>query len=303
MRRIIFLGTPEFSVPILEMLNQEYEVALVVTKPDTYNKKKVVYSPVKTKALELGLPVFQPESIKEDYQPLLDVEAEVMITAAYGQFIPKNLLNKFKYHLNVHGSLLPKRRGGAPIQRAIIEGDAETGITIMEMISKMDAGKMYAKRAIPILDEDNNETMFAKLSLVGRDLLKETLPGILDGSNQGIAQDESLATISPNLTKEEELLDFNKSSRVLFNQIRGLAINPGAYFSFNGEVFKVYEAQIKEYQGCEKPGTIISLRKEMLIKTGDGALAITKIKPAGKGMMDIKSFLNGQRIFKECDII
>lgn len=302
--KVVFLGTPMFSVPILEMLNEEYEVKLVVTQPDKLGKRnKLQASPVKLKALELGLEVFQPTSIKDDYQKILDTNANIMITAAYGQFIPSKLLNSFKFHLNVHGSLLPKHRGGAPIQRAIMNGDKVTGITIMEMIKKMDAGKMYAKEEVKITDEDTNETMFNKLSLVGAKLLKETLPDIICGKLDGIEQNESEATFSYNLEASEEIIDFNKNSIDIFNQVRGLAINPGAYFTFNDEKFKVYKTKVLDYQGNELPGTILSLNKEMKIKTKDGAISILEIKPAGKNILDIKSFLNGQRKFKENDII
>ncbi len=298
--KIIFLGTPSFAVPIMEALNEKYEIALVVTQPDKPGKhNKLTASSVKERALELGLEVFQPIKIRNDYEKILEKKADIMITAAYGQFIPEALLNSFKYCLNVHGSLLPYHRGGAPIQRAIMNGDKVTGVTIMEMVKAMDAGRMFAKREVEILDSDNNSSLFTKLSLVGRDLLLESLPDIISGKNQGEAQDESKATYSYNLTKEEELIDFNKESQAIFNQVRGLSLEPGAYFTYKNENFKVYKTKAVLNDSDLLPGTIISLNKELLIKTKDGAISILEIKPAGKKVMPIKNFLNGQRIFVE----
>lgn len=302
--KVIFLGTPSFSTGILEMLNKYYEVVLVVTKADSLGKhNKITESPVKIKAKELNLPIFQPQVLKDDYEPLLNTGAEILITAAYGQFIPSFLLNKFKYKINVHASLLPKRRGGAPIQRALIEGDEVTGISIMQMEKKMDAGVIYAQKELKILPSDNSTTLFAKLAVIGRDLLIETLPDIISGKNKGIKQDDSQATFSYILTKEDEIIDFNKNSLDLVNQIRGLALEPGAYFKFNNQPYKVLEARISDKYENETPGTIISLNKEFIVKTKDKALSIIKIKAPGKKELDIKNFLNGQRIFKEHDIL
>lgn len=302
--KVIFLGTPSFAVPTLEMLNKYYEVVLVVTKKDARgNHNKIIYSPVKEKALELGLQLFQPERLKDDYKPLLETGAHMLVTAAYGEFIPSVVLKEFKYKLNVHGSLLPKRRGGAPIQRALMEGDTYTGVTIMEMAKKMDAGKIYSQRRLEILPSDNSTTLFQKLSIIGRDLLKETLPSIIAGTNQGVKQNEEEATFSYVLTKADEIIDFNKTSIDLFNQIRALALEPGAYFKFKDQPYKILASKVVETNKDALPGTILSLNKEFVIKTKDKALSILKIKPAGKKTMDVLSFLNGQRIFKEQDII
>lgn len=302
--RIIFLGTPEFATGILTLLDKYYEVVLVVTKADARgNHNKLIESPVKIKAKELGLNIFQPVSLKDDYQPLLDAKADMLITAAYGQFIPGKLLDQFKYKLNVHASLLPKRRGGAPIQRAIIEGDKETGVTIMQMERKMDAGCIYAQAKLPISQDDNSTTLFAKLAVLGRDLLIATLPDIISGKNKGQKQVEEDATFSYVLTKEDEKLNFNKQSLDVVNQIRGLALEPGAYFKFKDQPYKILKAKAVSTTSNADPGTIISLNKEMLIKTADGAISVLEIKPAGKKTMDIKSFLNGQRIFQENDVI
>ena len=301
--KICFLGTPTFATPILEALNEKYEICLVVTKVDQVVKKKVVYSPVKQKALELGLKVITPTNLKEVASDIINCGADVLITAAYGMFIPSLILNKFKYKINVHGSLLPKRRGGAPIQRSLIEGDKLTGITIMEMAPKMDSGKIYAKKEYEILDSDNNTSLFEKLSLIGRDLLLETLPAIVDGTIKGTPQNEEEATFSYNLTKEDELIDFNKDARSVFNQIRGLSLEPGAYFNFQNEIFKVYESKVVEDNSNAIPGTILSTNKKLVIKCGKDAISILVIKVQSKKMMDVKSFLNGQKYFKEGLII
>ena len=163
--KIVFMGTPEFAVPILEALNEKYEVSLVVTQADKLVGRKQIptFSPVKEKAIELNIPVFQPLKLRDDYQTIIDQHADLLITAAYGQFVPTKVLKVFKKCINVHGSLLPKRRGGAPIQRSIIEGDSTTGVTIMEMVKGMDQGRMFAKEAIDILDSDDNTSLLTSL--------------------------------------------------------------------------------------------------------------------------------------------
>ncbi len=302
--RIIFLGTPEFAVPSLEMLNKYYEVVLVVTKRDSVGKHgKIIESPVKLKAKELNIEVFQPVKLKDDYNKLLEVGADCLITAAYGEFIPSVVLKAFKYNINVHGSLLPKRRGGAPIQRALIEGDTVTGISIIKMTKKMDAGVIYSQRSLNILPSDNSTTLFTKLSIIGRDLLKDTLPSIFDDSNKGIPQNEDEVTFSYILTKEDERIDFTKSAVDIFNQVRGLALTPGAYFKFKDQPYKIIEAKVIEENTTYKPGTIVNLSDSFNIQTGNGLLSIKKIQAPGKKVMDIKNFLNGQRIFKVEDIL
>ena len=301
--KIVFMGTPSFSVPILEGLYEKYDVSLVITKKDRVEgrKKELVPTKVKEKALELGIDIFETDNIKEDYH-MINTDADVLITAAFGEFVPTKFLEKFKYCINVHGSLLPKRRGGAPIQRSIIEGDKETGVTIMEMVKKMDAGRIYAKKAIPILDSDNNTSMFEKLSYIGKDLLLETIEDIYSGKNQGIPQNEDEVTISYNLTKEEEEFDFNNDARVIFNKIRGLSHEPGAYFIYNGVRFKVYEAKIVEgYEGS--PSEIVETNKHLIIKTLTDSIELLSIQQFGKKEMKVKDYLNGQRIFEKGNII
>lgn len=298
--RIVFMGTPEFSVNVLEgLLTLEHEVVLVVTQPDKLVGRKQVleYSPVKKSALLHDIPVFQPIKIKDDYQAVLDAKPDIIITAAFGQFIPKIVLDCPRLGcINVHGSLLPKYRGGSPIQTSIINGDSETGITIMYMASKMDAGNIIAQRAIPILPEDDNGSMFSKLSLLGKDLLLETLPSIIEGTNQSIPQDESQVTYAYNISHEDQFINWNKSADDVVNLVRGLSPNPTALTSINNTIIKVYKAKKVSDEIIGKPGEIMKLNKELLVCCGNGVVSILELQQAGKNKMDAKSFLNGQKI-------
>lgn len=303
--KVVFMGTPLFSVPILEELAKHYEVVLVVSQPDKEvgRKRVLTPSPVALCASKLGLETFKPVSIKNDYEPILNANADILITAAYGQFVPTIVLNSFKKCINVHGSLLPKRRGGAPIQRAIIEGDKVTGVTIMEMVKKMDAGRMYAKRELEILDSDTQDTVFEKLSYIGRDLLIETLPDIISGNNEGIMQSEEEATISPNILPSEEEFNFNLSAREIFNKIRGLSHEPGAYFVINNIRVKVYESKIIKDESDKACGTIIDANKHLIIKCKDDAIEILSLKVEGKKELKARDYLNGQKLFIINEII
>lgn len=298
------MGTPEFAATILDSLAKEYEVVLVVSQPDKeVGRKKVLTSPaVIEKAKELNLKYFQPKHIKDDYMPILNAGADIIVTAAYGQIIPNEVLGCVKKAINVHASLLPKYRGGAPIQRSIINGDKVTGISIIEMVSKLDAGVIYAKKEIEIEDSDNNTTLFEKLSYVGRDLLLDSILDIYSGKNKGVPQDEDKVIYSPNIRREEEIISFNDSSINIFNKIRGLAMEPGAYARIKGEDLKIYSSEIVEYNGNENPGTILSLKKEIVVKTKDSAIRLIDIKPSGKKMMKAKDFVNGQKLLNVGDI-
>lgn len=302
--KILFLGTPEFAVPILEKLNEKFEVCLVISQPDRAKKKNVLLpTPVKEAAMRLGIEVYQPEKIGEDLTPLIECGADVMVTAAYGQYVPSKVLKLFKKCINVHGSLLPKYRGGAPIQRSIIDGEEETGVTIMQMAKKLDGGLMYAKARYKILDSDTNSDVFYKLSHIGADLLVDNILDIVNGVNLGEVQDEALATYAPNLDASEEVIDFNKSSFLVARHINGMANEPGAYFVYNDVKVKVFKAMACECDIEAKPGTVLSLKKAVLIKTLDGAVYLQKLLLPGKKIMDAKDFVNGQRLLKENDVI
>ena len=235
-KKVVFMGTPEFSIPVLEMLIKETNVILVVTQPDAYSGRghNLKPSPVKEVALKNNIEVFQPTKIREDYNRILEVNPDIIITCAYGQIIPGILLNTPKYKaINVHASLLPKLRGGSPLHRCLINGYTETGITIMYMAEGMDDGDIIKQEKITISDSDNVGTIHDKLSEMGSKLLLETLPSIFDGTNERIHQDESEVTFAYNIKKEEEKVDFNKTAREVFNQIRGLYPFPVAYTVIN----------------------------------------------------------------------
>ena len=301
----IFMGTPNFAVPSLEALNEKYEVVLVVSQPAKPEGRKGILKnpPVALKALELGIQLFQPEHIKNEYEYFKNIKADMIVTAAYGQFIPTKILNLYKKCINVHGSLLPHHRGGAPIQRAIINGDKKTGVTIMEMVKKMDAGRMYASSEIPILDSDNNSSLFEKLAIIGKNLLMENIEDIYNCKNEGIMQNEEEATISPNIAPEEEKINFNIDARKVFNLIRGLSDEPGAYCEYNGQRIKIYKASIEKNDSDASPGTIINIKKSLIVKCKTDAISILELQIPGKKRMNVKDFLNGQKLLNLNDII
>ncbi|RGB45963.1 methionyl-tRNA formyltransferase [Streptococcus pasteurianus] len=298
MTKLIFMGTPDFSAAVLKGLldDSNYDVLAVVTQPDRAvgRKKEIKMTPVKEVALAHNLPVYQPEKMSgsEEMAELMTLGADGIVTAAFGQFLPTKLLDSVDFAVNVHASLLPKYRGGAPIHYAIINGEEEAGVTIMEMVKKMDAGDMIAKASTPITDDDNVGTMFEKLAVIGRDLLLKTLPDYIAGNIKPEPQDESKATFSPNITPEEERIDWNKSARDVFNHIRGLSPWPVAHTFLDGKRFKIYEATLAEGHG--KPGEIIEKgKKSLVVATGDGAISLKTVQPAGKPRMNIVDFLNG----------
>lgn len=298
MTKLIFMGTSDFAATVLEGLldDANYDVLAVVTQPDRAvgRKKEIKMTPVKEVALAHNLPVYQPEKMSgsDEMAELMTLGADGIVTAAFGQFLPTKLLDSVDFAVNVHASLLPKYRGGAPIHYAIINGDKEAGVTIMEMVKKMDAGDMIAKASTPITDEDNVGTMFEKLAVIGRDLLLKTLPDYIAGNIKPELQDESKATFSPNITSEEERIDWNKSAREVFNHIRGLYPWPVAHTLLDGKRFKIYEASLAEGQG--QPGQIIEKgKKTLVVATGDGAISLKTVQPAGKPRMSVVDFLNG----------
>ena len=299
--KIIFMGTPQFAATVLKGLidSNQYEILAVVTQPDRKvgRKQELRMTPVKELALTVNLPVLQPEKLSGSVEmtqimTLLESGEVGIVTAAFGQFLPGKLLDVAQFAVNTHASLLPKYRGGAPIHYAIINGDAEAGVTIMEMVKEMDAGDMVSQKALPILDEDNVGTMFEKLAVLGRDLLLETLPAYIAGEIKPVPQDASQVTFSPNISPEEERLDWNKPARDIFNQIRGMYPWPVAHTLLDGKRFKIYEADLAEGQG--QAGHIIEkTKKSLVVATGQGAISLKTVQPAGKPRMAIADFLNG----------
>ena len=296
--KIVFMGTPDFAVPILEGLIEEYGVSLVVTQPDKKigRHQTLEAPPIKHLAEKHRIPVIQPTKIREDYNDIVAEKPDIIITCAYGQIIPKELLELPRLGcINVHASLLPKLRGGAPIHKAIIEGYSQTGITIMYMDEKMDNGDIIKQKAIDILDTDNLESLYQKLSALGKELLLDVLPSIIEGTNNRIKQDPNEVTFAYNISREEEKIDFTKTSREIFNLIRGLSPIPGAYAIFDDKEMKITKSEIidKEYHN-KKPGEIVEIiKKGFIVKTNDGAILITEVKPFGKKKMDSSSFING----------
>ncbi len=298
MTKLIFMGTPDFSATVLEgLLNDgRYEIVAVVTQPDrAVGRKKVLRAtPVKMVAQAHDLPIYQPEKLSgsPEMAALMALGADGIITAAFGQFLPGKLLDSVSFALNVHASLLPKHRGGAPIHYALIQGDKETGVTIMEMVRQMDAGDMVAKASTPITDDDTVGTLFDRLAVIGRDLLLEALPYYLAGKLTPSPQNEAEATFSPNIKPEEERIDWTQSNREIFNHVRGMNPWPVAHTLWQGERFKLYE--VLPVAGEGQPGQVIERsKKELVVATGSGALLLKVVQPAGKPKMAIQDFLNG----------
>lgn len=298
MLKIIFMGTPNFSVPILEALHKKYEVVAVVTQPDKEvgRHRVLTMTPVKKYAVEHDLPVYQPEFIKDAYEELLALNADLIVTAAYGQFVGTKLLKSPKYKsINCHASLLPSYRGGAPIHQAIKDGLEYTGVSIMYMEKKMDAGDVLATVKVKIEDSDNCGTMFDKLSIAGRDLLMETIPLLVEGKITPVPQDEEKATFAYNITNEEKLVDFNKTAREVFNHIRAYNPSPIAYMELKGDQIKLYDSAVVDEKTNEAPGTILLHHKNrLLIACGNNTvLELLTIQPTGKKMMSARDFING----------
>lgn len=299
--KVIFMGTPEFSLNVLEGLIENTNVIGVVTQPDKIvgKNKMPSFTPIKSLALEHNIPVFQPVKIRKEYQEILDMNPDIIITCAYGQIIPEVILNYPKYGcINVHASLLPKLRGGSPLHHSIIDGYSETGVTIMHMDKGMDTGDMITSRSIPILDTDTVGSIHDKLSIIGRDLLLETLPSIIDGTAPREKQNDEEATYCHNITHEEELIDFNKKARDIFNQVRGMNPYPVAYFNLDNKVFKVYEVSYEEtdkYQNKPNGEIVIYDKNNVGIKVENGLVYLKDIKKEGKRRMLIKDFLNGEK--------
>lgn len=299
--KIVFMGTPNFSVRILKKLHEVYGVDLVVTQPDKLvgRKKILKFSEVKTQALELGIEVFQPKNIREDFQKILDVNPDIIITAAYGQIIPKIVLDYPQLGaINVHGSLLPLFRGGAPIQRAIKRQHITTGVTIMYMAMKMDSGDVISQRSIPIMYDDTSGTLFEKLSVVGCDLLMETLPSIIDGTNNRKPQDPNLVTYAYNLRREEEKIDWNQSCDEIDAHIRAFTPSPTCYTTIDDKQIKILEVEPCTIYNNEIPlkanGTIVKIDKDSIgVKVNNGIVIIKEVQLAGKKPQAINMFMNG----------
>ena len=293
-KNVVFMGTPDFAVPVLKMLIEKTNVIMVVTKPDKRvgRNKELTFSPVKKVALENNIPVFQPIKIKNDYEKLTEEKIDLIVTCAYGQIIPKEVLNLPKYGcINVHASILPKYRGSAPIQWAIINGDKETGVTIMYMDEGMDTGDIISISKIAISSEDNVGTMHDKLSILGAQALEKELKSIFDGSAIRIKQGNDW-TLAPMIKREDEHLNFNDYGENIINRIRAFNPWPLANILIDDKEIKIIEAEFKN-EKIDKVGNIIIDKEKMGISCLDGIVYLKKVKPFGKKEMSIESFLNG----------
>ena len=295
--RIVFMGTPSFAVPILEEVIKKYNVVMVVSQPDREKDRKgnIIYSPCKQLALDNNIEVFQPIKIKDEYQKILDIKPDIIITAAYGQIIPSIILDYPKYGcINVHGSLLPKLRGGAPVHHAIINGDKEAGVTIMYMDKKMDSGDIISQASTDIGEDTTLDELYSRLSCMGRDLLMDTLPSIFNGTNKRIKQNEEEVTYGLNITKEEEKINFNNSINDIHNRIRGLSSIPGAYAILNGKRMKIYKSIKTNILSNDKAGVIVKIDSDgIYVTTNDYIIRLIDIKLEGKNRCLVKDFING----------
>ncbi|WP_235941632.1 methionyl-tRNA formyltransferase [Paenibacillus puerhi] len=305
--RIVFMGTPDFAVPSLRALlaDESVQVVGVVTQPDrpVGRKRVLTPTPVKVEALAHGLPVLQPERLRrgESVEELRELKPDLIVTAAYGQILPKAVLELPRLGcINVHASLLPRYRGGAPIHYAVMNGDAETGVTIMYMEEGLDTGDMISRVEVPIGDDDTTGTMFDKLSTAGAELLQRTLPGLLAGTVQAVPQDDEAAVYSPNITRKQEQIDWNDPALRIWQQVRALHPRPGAFTLWNGEVLKIWACSKPAEPALsspKQPGTVLSVGPDGIeVATGLGVLRITELQPSGKKAMDAATFARGGQL-------
>lgn len=296
--KIIFMGTPDFSVPILEALIKNYKVRAVVTQPDKEVGRggNISFSPIKKVAMANTILTLQPMHIRDSVEEILALEPDLIITCAYGQILPRAILDYPKYGcINVHASLLPKYRGGAPIHRAIMAGAKKTGITIMYMNPRMDEGDIISQSEIEVSETETASTLHDKLSILGAKLLIETLPSILDGTNNRIPQDPSKATYGFIIRREDEKINFNKTKKEIYNQIRGLNAWPGSYCMCDGKILKVWESYMTEnYFPNKFNGEITNIYKDGFgVKVENGEVVFTVVQPEGKPKMNATDFING----------
>lgn len=301
--KIVFMGTPDFALPTLKKLAASaHQILSVVTQPDRPKGRgrEVSASPVKRFALASGFPVLQPEKANtpEFVATLKEMAPDVAIVVAFGQILSQDLLDVPRFFcINLHASLLPKYRGAAPIHRAIIDGESETGVTTMKMDAGMDTGDILLTRSVPISDTDTSQTLHDVLSEEGASLVLETLRLLEAGSLTPLPQDSTLATYAPKLKKEDGLIPWDQTACAIRNQVRGLDPWPGAYTFFAGKRLRVCRAETAPGVPNDKPGTVARVTDHAIeVGTGDGRLLVTELQPEGKKRMLTKSFLAGHRI-------
>ena len=302
--RIVFMGTPEIASYILEgLIKNEYNIVGVISQEDKPVGRKGILTPppVKVVASLYNIPVFQPRKIKEDYSFIKEINPDLIITCAYGQIVPQGLLDIPKLgSINVHGSLLPKYRGASPIQQALINGDKISGVTIMEMIYQMDAGRMYAKKEVEVLEEDNYTSLYHKIKCAGLDCLLEMLPSHIESKTNNILvgeeQDENLVSKCSKITKEQEHLSLDYTKDEFINWVRGLSETPGGYVLLDNQVFKILKAKVHSSKVSGQVGEIVQADKNgLILQLKDGQISLLEVQKQGKNKMDYKSFVNGNR--------
>ena len=301
--KVIFMGTPSISAKVFEaMIEDGYHFVGLIAQPDRPigRRGEMEKVPTKVVAEKYGIPLFQPVKIRKEYDFVKELNPDIIITLAYGQIVPQGLLDIPQYGcLNLHGSLLPKYRGAAPIQFALINNEKVTGMTLMEMIDKMDAGRMYAKKEVVISDEDNTTSLFEKMGDAAKELILEALPEYLDGKLHGEVQDENLVTFCPTIKPEQEKINLDLDVKDIYGWIRGLSDQPGAYFLLDNLKLKVFKAKVVNDKVSGQIGEIVEADKGgLIIQCNGGQIALLELQKEGKKRMDYKSFLNGNQGLK-----
>lgn len=301
--RILFMGTPQISAYVLEeMIKDGYNIIGVISQPDRPQGRKhiIAATPTKEVALRYNIPCYQKEKIRLDYDFVKEINPDLILTLAYGQILPQGLLDIPKLGcLNLHGSLLPKYRGAAPIQYALINNEIETGMSLMEMTMKMDAGRVYAVNKVKIEEDDNSTSLFTKMSYSALTLVRESLEDYVLGNLKGTEQDEELVTFAPTIKKEEEHLDLNKSVEEIYGYIRALSETPGAYLTAPFGKFKIYKAKVYSKDIKGEVGQIVACNNKdgLLLQCKNGILKLEIIQKEGKSKVDSLSFINGNKDF------
>ena len=307
--RILYLGTPEISAVVLEkMILSGYNIVGVIAQEDREKNRKKELLPVPTKVIaqKYNIECYQPVKLNKETDIVTKLQPDLILTLAYGQIVSQTILEIPQIGcLNLHGSLLPKYRGAAPIQYALLNGDKVSGITLMEMVKEMDAGRMFYKVEVPVEVKDNYTTLTNKLADAAFRCFDEGIEDIISGKNLGEVQDESLVTFTSKITHDDEKIDFSMNSIDIINKMRALTMTPGVYFIYNDVKYKIFDMDLSKTANVGKPGEVISYNKNSFeIATGDGSILIKSIQKPGKKIISFKDFFNGEReTFKVGDII
>lgn len=297
---LLFMGTPEISAYVFEqMILDGYHFVGLVAQPDHPVGRKGIIKKVPTKVIaeKYNIPVFQPIKIRKDFSFMDNLKVDLVITLAYGQIVPQGFLDIPRFGcLNLHGSLLPKLRGASPVQTALINNEKVTGVTLMEMVAAMDAGRMYGKKEVIIEEDDNATSLFKKISEAAKDLVLELLPKYVNGELEGIPQNEEEVTFCSLIKPEQEKLDLSKDILEVYGYIRGLSDEPGAYLYLDNQKLKIFKAKIANDLVTAEVGTIVQADKRgLLLQCQNGQLAILELQKEGKKRMDYRAFINGNQ--------